>query len=180
MTARATGPRSPPAPPPRPSPVVGKNAGFLARPLLRLLGSGGEGRWKLRLALHLGTTEGLGRMVPYLAWAQRVALEASPEPLGLGDTSWASGRPADQGRGLHGQTRPVTASRESAPSPLLSATPRPPPTVPVHVVSSWGVADGDHIVLIWVRELGQLVLAGHGRDGCGRWSLGAIGGGCGT
>lgn len=90
-------------------------------------------------------------MVPYLAWAQRVALEASPEPLGLGDTSWASGRPADQGRGLHGQTRPVTASRESAPSPLLSATPRPPPTVPVHVVSSWGVADGDHIVLIWVR-----------------------------
>lgn len=42
--------------------------------------------------------EVLGKRVPYLAWVPWVALEALPEPFGLGDTAWAS-----QAEALHRQ-----------------------------------------------------------------------------
>lgn len=63
------------------------------------------------------------------------------------------------------------------PCPQLSTSPGPPHTVLIHVVCSWSVSNGDHIVLVLVQERGQLVLAGHRH---GRQLLRATFGGCRT
>lgn len=58
---------------------------------------------------------------PYLAWGQRVALEALPEPL---PTSWGSG-PVDCGKALCGQ-RCVSHPAFSPPPPVPISPPRHP------------------------------------------------------
>lgn len=101
---------------------------------------------KARAGSRLGEGRPPGRQEPpYLAWGQQVALEAWPEPL---PTSWASG-PVDWGEALRGQRCGVSPPAFS-PSPVPSSPPHPPPTIPIHVVGSWVISDGDHIVLVLV------------------------------
>lgn len=86
---------------------------------------------------------------PYLAWAMWVALEALLEPL---LTSWALGQPDNQRKTLCGQMRSVTGAIKPAPT---QQDPAPCTilirTILIHVVRSWGICNGGHVVVILAR-----------------------------